>query len=175
LETSVNELFEVLFNMSYNATLYVLFVPRLDFGERLELIRIGLGRRGKGISIGGLIVDIREFLEVRNIIAHSPFVPDDRAGDRGVVFDYLGRSGKAFFSDRVRKRIGGEQEDSFISYDAFADLDRRMKNLTTGIRELAGASEPLSDEDFDEETVKRMTDVLNRNVIPVDPPPRKKK
>lgn len=41
LESSVNSLFEVLFNMSYNSTLYVFFAPRLGFKERLELIRLG--------------------------------------------------------------------------------------------------------------------------------------
>src|ERR1700751_3124425 len=105
LETSVNESFAVLFNMGYNATLYLLFASRLGFNERLELIQLGLRQKG-GNKIAGLIDVVRDLLEVRNIVAHSSFGPDDRIGlnpdDRigGIYFDYVSRSGKVVFSDR---------------------------------------------------------------------------
>jgi hypothetical protein len=200
LETSINEAFEVLFNMRCNATLYNLLVPRLGFMDKVELIKEGLKR--KGMNIKGLQGDICKFAEVRNIVAHSAFGADDRAGDRGISFDYLSRGGNAYFSDRVRKLVGEDVkdssrsygaewdamreidrenrkkggneakdscitlEDSFISYDAFSDLDRSMKHLRTSVSALAGACAPLSDEDLDEETIKRMKDALNRNVLP---------
>jgi hypothetical protein len=153
LESSVNEAFEVLFNMSYNATLYLLFASRLGFDERLELIKLGLRRKKekKGVNkVAGLIDNVvRPLLEVRNVVAHSAFGPDERMGKdaderiAGVHFDYLGRGGNVVFSERVSVLVRGEPEDSFISYDAFSDLDRRMKNLTEQFRQLAGSCAPL--------------------------------
>jgi len=198
LEASINEAFQTLFNMDYNATLYMLLAPRLNFIEKVELI--GLGLKKKEMDIGGLINNIRGFAEVRNIVAHSVFGPDDRAGDRGISFDYLSKNGKIYFTDKVRKFVGEHKKDSvrsygepwdtlrefdrqnpgkdswitsgdsFISYDAFNDLDHRMKHLTTSIDALAGACVPLSDGNLDEETIERMKAALNRNVTPGDFP-----
>jgi hypothetical protein len=77
----------------------------------------------------------------------------------GVGFDYLSRAGNVVFSERVSELVRGEPEDSFISYDAFSDLDCRMKNLTEQFRQLAGSCAPLSDEDFDDETLARMREL----------------
>ena len=67
LESSVNEAFEVLFNMRYNATLYQLIASRLSFDERLELITLGLRRKGVN-KVAGLIDNVvRPLLEVRNL------------------------------------------------------------------------------------------------------------
>lgn len=116
-------------------------------------------------------------LKIRNIIAHSAFGPDERTrADSdghipGVYFDYLGRGGNVAFSERVRALVGGELDDSFISYDALSDLGRRMENLTEQFRQLAGSCAPLSDDDFDEETLMRMREALDRNVIPFVPRP----
>jgi hypothetical protein len=166
LESSANELFEKLFNL--NATFFLLLVPQLDFGMRLELIRLALRR--KTVNVKGLFEPIRALIEVRNIIAHSAFGPDnDGARNRGVLFDYVGKTGEAEFSERVQKLVGGKPDDSYISYEAFEDLDSRMKQLRKQLWELAGACIPLSDEDFDDETVQGMRDVLSRNVIPLKP------
>jgi hypothetical protein len=171
LETSVNEAFEVLFNMSYNTTLYLLFASRLGLNERLELIQLGLRRKGVD-KIAGLIDVVRELLEFRNIVAHSAFGPDERMSlnhdERigGAYFDYLNKSGKVVFSNRVRELVGGEPEDSFISYAAFCDLDRRMTHIAEQFRQLAGSCAALSDEDFDDETLMRMREALDRNVTP---------
>ncbi len=128
LEASANELFEKLFNL--NATFSLLLVPQLDFSRRLELIRLALGR--KAVNIKGLIEPIRDLIEVRNIVAHSAFGPDDDgARNHGVIFDYVGRTGRVEFSERVQMLVGGKPDESFISYDAFEDLDGRMKQLTT--------------------------------------------
>jgi hypothetical protein len=163
LETSANQLFEKLFNL--NATFFLLLVPQLDFSRRLELIRLALGR--KAVNVKGLIEPIRDLIEIRNIVAHSAFGPDDDgARNHGVLFDYVGRNGKVEFSERVQMLVGA---DCIISYDAFEDLDKRMKRLTEQLWELTGACIPLSDEDFDDETVKSMKEVLNRNVIPLKP------
>jgi hypothetical protein len=166
LEAASNELFEKLFNL--NATFFLLLVPQLDFSRRLELTRLALGR--KAVNIKGLIDPIRDLIEVRNIVAHSAFGPDDDgARNHGVIFDYVGRTGKVEFSERVQILVGGKPDESFISYEAFEDLDRRMKQLTERLWDLAGACIPLSDEDFDDETVKNMRDVLSQNVIPLKP------
>jgi hypothetical protein len=164
LESAANQLFENLFNL--NATFFLLLVPQLEFSLRLELIRLALRR--KDVNVKGLFLPISDLIEVRNIAAHSAFGPDDDGGGNlGVSFDYVGRTGRVEFSERVQELVGGNPGDSFISYDAFEDLDGRMKQLTTQLWELDGACIPLSDEDFDEETVKSMRDVLNRNVIPL--------
>jgi len=166
LETSANELFEKLFNL--NATFFLLLVSQLDFGMRLELIRLALRR--KTVNVKGLFEPIRALIEVRNIVAHSAFGPDDdSARNHGVLFDYVGKTGEAKFSERVQKLVGGKPDDSYISYDVFEDLDGRMKQLTKQLSELAGACIPLSDEEFDDETVQGMRDVLSRNVIPLKP------
>jgi hypothetical protein len=180
LESSANELFEKLFNL--NATFFLLLVPQLDFGRRLELIRLALRRRAVNVKeLKGLFDTIRDLIEVRNIVAHSGFGPDDDgARNNGVIFDYVGRTGRVEFSERVQMLVAdkpkdgftsddAEPKDSFISYNAFEDLDGRMKQLTSRLWELAGACIPLSDEDFDDETVQSMRDVLNRNVIPLKP------
>ena len=44
-----------------------------------------------------------------------------------------------------------------------------MKQLTSQLDELAGASIPLTDDDLDEETIKNMRAVQNRNVVPFEP------
>jgi hypothetical protein len=166
LETSANELFEKLFDL--NATFFLLVVPQLELGMRLELIRLALRRRT--VNVKGLFEPIRALIEVRNIIAHSAFGPDeDGARNRGVLFDYIGKTGETRFSERVQKLVGGKPDDSYVSYHAFEDLDGRMKQLTKQLGDLAGACIPLSDEDFDEETLQSMRDVLNRNIIPLKP------
>jgi hypothetical protein len=166
LEASANDLFEKLFNL--NATFFLLLVPQLDFSKRLELIRLALRR--KEVNVKGLFLPISDLIEVRNIVAHSAFGPDDvGARNHGVIFDYVSRAGRAEFSERVKTLVGGEPGDGFISYDVFGDLDGRMKQLTARLWELAGVCIPLSDEDFDDETVKSMRDVLDRNVIPLKP------
>ena len=166
LETSANELFEKLFNL--NATFFLLLVPQLDLSKRLELIRLALGRRA--MNVNGLIESIRRLVEVRNVIAHSAFGPDDDGmSNHGVIFDYVGRTGKVGFSEPVQKLVDGKADESFISYDAFEDVDRRMKQLTSTLWKLGGVCIPLSDEDFDDETVKIMRDVLSQNVLPLKP------
>ena len=153
LESAANQLFEKLFNL--NATFFLLLVPQLELSLRLELIRLALKR--KDVNVKGMFLSISDLIEVRNILAHSAFGPDDDSpNNHGVIFDYVGRTGKVEFSDRAQTLVGGEPGQSFISYDAFEDLDSRMKQLTTKLWDLGGACIPLSDEDFDEETVKSM-------------------
>lgn len=130
----------------------------------------------KGVpKVGSLIEWVDVLLEVRNVVAHSAFGPDERIGPDpderigGVYFDYLGKSGKVVFSDRLCELVGGEQEDSFISYEAFSDLDRRMENLRERFWQLAGSCAPLSDDDFDDETLTGMREALDRNVVPFKP------
>ena len=164
LESSLNSLFEELFNL--NATFYLLLVPQLDFSKRIELIMLALRR--KGVNILGLTENISKFVEIRNIVAHSGFGPDeDSNGNAGVAFDYASRNGKTAFSTRVRETVRGSSDSSFISYEAFDDLDRRMKQITSRLYELAGASIPLTDKDLDEATIARMRAVLNRNIVPL--------
>jgi hypothetical protein len=166
LESAANQLFEKLFNL--NATFFLLLVPQLDFSLRLELIRLALRR--KDVNVKGLFLAISDLIEVRNIVAHSAFGPDDvGARNHGVLFDYVSRSGRVEFSERAQTLVGGIPGESFISYAAFDDLDDRMTQLRNRLWELTGACIPLSDEDFDDETVKSMRDVLNRNVIPHKP------
>jgi hypothetical protein len=166
LETSANELFEKLFNL--NATFFLLLVPQLDLSKRLELVRLAL--RKNDVSVKGLFLAIGDLIEVRNVVAHSAFGPDDDgAKNHGVIFDYVSKNGRAEFSERVQTLVAGKADESFISYHAFDDLDGRMKQLTSRLWELTGACVPLSDEDFDDETLQSMRDVLNRNVIPLKP------
>jgi hypothetical protein len=49
--------------------------------------------------------------------------------------------------------------DSYISYEAFEDLDSKMKQLRKQLRELAGACIPSFDQDFDDGTVQGMPGV----------------
>jgi hypothetical protein len=166
LEASANELFEKLFNL--NATFFLLLVPQLDLSKRLELVRLAL--RKKNVNVKGLFSPISDLIEVRNVVAHSAFGPDDDgAKNRGVVFDYVSKTGRAEFSERVQRLVGGELGGSYISYDAFEDLDGRMKQLTKQLWELTGACIALSNEDFDDETLQSMRGVLSRNVIALNP------
>ena len=172
LEISANELFAKLFNL--NATFFLLLVPQLDLSKRLDLVRLALRR--KDVNVKALFLHINAVIEVRNVVAHSAFDPDlpfdpddDGAKDHGVLFDYVSKTGETKFSERVQKLVGGRPDESYISYHAFELLDGKMRRWTEQLWELAGACVPLSEDDFDDETLQGMRDVLNRNVIPLKP------
>jgi len=134
LEGSANELFDKLFSL--NGTFFLLLVRRLGINERLEL------KRRKDMEVKGLFLPIGDLIEVRNIVAHSGFGPDDVGQDNvgprkyGVNFDYVGSAGKVEFSERVQTLVGCEPGKSFIPYDAFEDLDSRNGAIKITLMEI---------------------------------------
>jgi hypothetical protein len=168
IESSANQIFEELFNLSAGATL--IFLGNLDFRKKLMLIDVGLKHRGVKDQ-SGILHRAHKLADIRNVVAHFSFGPDEVIpGEEGVFFDHVNKAGELTLPHRTKTQA--EDGKSVITYSEFDGYDAEAREIFDALENMQGTFRPIVDVESD--LVKDIQEVIasstNAIIFPKRPP-----
>ena len=170
VEASIDVIFETIFNL--NAASMLLLQGSLDFGKRVELIRLGLAHQRVELEHVELLERAKGYSKIRNAVAHSQFEPVLEEVTNGVRYEagieFSGarhndkievpssakvrerkrKESKARTELRKRQLATADDDDSpldksTITYSEFDEYDADLRNLMESLVEIGERCAPI--------------------------------
>jgi hypothetical protein len=142
IESRVDKLIARLFN--FDRFTWTVLITLLDMRKKIQLI--DLARKHRGASEKMPLSSLNRLHDIRNMLAHSRFVPDygnaSHANGAGIEFDYVSLQSKSNIPNFASEGSGFA---AFIPYAQFDAYDKEMSELYHTLEELSENVKPITE------------------------------